>query len=119
MHNLKKVPGERSWCKQGVRYFKRQEFQIAHDLSFKHPITFTLSFVIKDWQRRFPSYGYHDIAAVMRKQSDLGIEFSDNLIHKYCKFLNIKSKVKRYSFERPAYCLNYKTSIQYKMDRGF
>ncbi|MDE8325792.1 hypothetical protein PT230_02655 [Erysipelothrix rhusiopathiae] len=75
--------------------------------------------MIKDWQRRFPSYGYHDIAAVMRKQSDLGIEFSDNLIHKCCKFLNIKSKVKHYSFERPAYCLNYKTSIQYKMDRGF
>ncbi|MDE8329983.1 hypothetical protein PT249_07065 [Erysipelothrix rhusiopathiae] len=87
-------------CKPGVRYFKRQEFQIAHDLSFKHPITFIFSFVIKDWHRRFPSYGYHDIAAVMRKQSDLGIEFSDNLIHKWCKFLNIKSKVKHYSYKK-------------------
>ncbi|MDE8239015.1 IS3 family transposase [Erysipelothrix rhusiopathiae] len=104
---------------------------MAHDLSFKHPITFILrfmnlnrtgyykwlkhkddlniyeqkrailSFVIKDWHRRFPSYGYHDIAAVMRKQSDLGIEFSDNLIHKCCKFLNIKSKVKHYSYKKP------------------
>ncbi|MDE8059040.1 integrase core domain-containing protein, partial [Erysipelothrix rhusiopathiae] len=61
---------------------------------------FTLSFVIKDWHRRFPSYGYHDIAAVMRKQSDLGIKFSDNLIHKCCKFLSIKSKVKHYSYKK-------------------
>lgn len=56
--------------------------------------------MIKDWHRRFPSYGYHDIAAVMRKQSDLGIKFSDNLIHKCCKFLSIKSKVKHYSYKK-------------------
>ncbi|AGN25281.1 integrase core domain-containing protein [Erysipelothrix rhusiopathiae] len=36
----------------------------------------------------------------MRKQSDLGIKFSDNLIHKCCKFLSIKSKVKHYSYKK-------------------
>ncbi|MBK2403071.1 IS3 family transposase, partial [Erysipelothrix sp. strain 2 (EsS2-6-Brazil)] len=24
-----------------------------------------------------------------------------------------------FNFKRPAYCLNYKTPIQYKMDKGF
>ncbi|WP_228410278.1 hypothetical protein [Erysipelothrix piscisicarius] len=70
-----------------------------NDLNIYEQKRAILSFVIKDWHRRFPSYGYHDIAAVMRKQSDLGIEFSDNLIHKCCKFLNIKSKVKHYSYK--------------------
>ncbi|WP_228410548.1 hypothetical protein [Erysipelothrix piscisicarius] len=57
-----------------------------NDLNIYEQKRAILSFVIKAWHRRFPSYGYHDIAAVMRKQSDLGIEFSDNLIHKCCKF---------------------------------
>ncbi len=58
-----------------------------------------LSFVIKDWHKRYPSYGYHDIAAVIRKYNDLDMTFSDNLVHKCCKYLGIKSKVKHYHYK--------------------
>lgn len=48
--------------------------------------------------KKHPSYGYHDIASVIRKQSEY--IFSDNLIHKICKQEGIKSKVKHYQKKR-------------------
>ncbi len=34
------MPGERSWCKQGVRYFKRCEYEIIYSLKDKYGINF-------------------------------------------------------------------------------
>ena len=50
--------------------------------------------------KRKPSYGYHRINAVIRRE--IGWYVSDNLVHKVCKILNIRSKVKHYSiYKKP------------------
>ena len=36
----KRVLGERSWCKQGVRYWKRQEYAIIDTLRDKYPVLY-------------------------------------------------------------------------------
>ena len=51
--------------------------------------------LIKDIHYKKPSYGYRRINAVIRR--DVGWYVSDNLIHKICKILKIKSKAKHYS----------------------
>ena len=51
-----------------------------------------LSELILEEHNKHKSYGYHRIATVMRAKTDL--IFSDNLIHKCCKQLGIKSKAK-------------------------
>ncbi|MCI8394294.1 MAG: transposase [Bacilli bacterium] len=51
-----------------------------------------LGVLIIDIHERKPSYGYHRINAGIR--CDTGLVVSDNLVHKICKLLNIKSKAK-------------------------
>lgn len=48
---------------------------------------------------RFPSYGYHRLAAVVRPQTAL--VFSDNLAHNCCKQAHIRSKARHYCYKRP------------------
>ena len=55
--------------------------------------------LIKDIHKRKPSYGYHRINAIIRRES--GWVVSDNLVHKVCKLLNIKSKAKHYKYKKP------------------
>ena len=55
--------------------------------------------LIKEIHKREPSYGYHRINAVIRRET--GWIVSDNLVHKVCKILNIKSKAKHYKYNRP------------------
>lgn len=55
--------------------------------------------LIKDIHKRKPSYGYHRINALIRRET--GWRVSDNLVHKVCKILNIKSKAKHYKYKRP------------------
>ena len=55
--------------------------------------------LIIDIHNRKPSYGYHRINAIIKL--DTGWIVSDNLVHKVCKLLNIKSKAKHYKYERP------------------
>ena len=45
--------------------------------------------MIKDIHTRKPSYGYHRINAVIKRE--VGLVVSDNLVHKVCKILNISS----------------------------
>lgn len=59
-----------------------------------------LNFCISDCHHRYPSYGYHDIASVVRKNNELDFSFSDNLVHKCCKHLSIKSKAKHYQYKK-------------------
>ncbi len=54
---------------------------------------------IQDIHKRKPSYGYHRINAIIKR--DTGWIVSDNLVHKVCKILNIKSKYKHYKYRRP------------------
>ena len=55
--------------------------------------------LIKNIHKRKPSYGYHRINAVIRCET--GWVISDNLIHKICKILKIKSRAKHYKYKRP------------------
>ena len=56
--------------------------------------------LIKDIHKRKPSYGYHRINAVIRRET--GWIVSDNLVHKVCKLLKIRSKAKHYStYKKP------------------
>jgi len=48
--------------------------------------------------RKHLSYGYHRLAAIIRKET--GWLFSDNLAHKCCRFHGIKSKAKHYKYRR-------------------
>ena len=47
---------------------------------------------IKDIHNKKPSYGYHRINAVIRRE--VGWIVSDNLVHKVCKKLKINRNVK-------------------------
>jgi hypothetical protein len=47
--------------------------------------------------KEHPSYGYHAIAAEIRKNT--GWIISDNLVHKCCKFEGIKSKMRHYKWK--------------------
>lgn len=51
--------------------------------------------IIIDIHKRKPSYGYHRINAIIRRE--IGWIISDNLVHKVCKSLKIRSKAKHYS----------------------
>lgn len=55
--------------------------------------------LINGIHKRKPSYGYHRINAIIRRET--GWIVSDNLVHKVCKILNIKSKAKHYKYKRP------------------
>lgn len=54
--------------------------------------------LIKDIHNRKPSYGYHRINALIKRE--FGWIVSDNLVHKICKKLNIKSKAKHYKYKK-------------------
>ena len=44
--------------------------------------------LIEDIHKRKPSYGYHRINAIIKRET--GWLVSDNLVHKVCKILKIK-----------------------------
>ena len=56
--------------------------------------------MIEDIHKRKTSYGYHRINAVIKRE--IGLVVSDNLVHKVCKLLGIKSKAKHYKYKRPS-----------------
>lgn len=58
----------------------------------------SLGELIIDIHKRKPSYGYHRINAVIKL--DTGWIVSDNLVHKVCKLLKIKSKAKHYKYKK-------------------
>lgn len=54
--------------------------------------------LLKAQHNRFPSYGYHRLAAVIRNETDL--LFSDNLVHKCCRQCSIRSKIHHYKYKK-------------------
>lgn len=57
-----------------------------------------LSELIIAEHQKHKSYGYHRIAAVIRNKT--GWIVSDNLVHKCCRQLNVKSKTKHYKYKK-------------------
>jgi len=68
--------------------------------------------LIEDIHKRKPSYGYHRINAVIKRE--IGLVVSDNLVHKVCKILNIKSKARHYKYKKPG-----EESVKYKNVIGY
>ena len=54
--------------------------------------------LIIDIHKRKPSYGYHRINAIIKLE--IGLVVSDNLVHKVCKLLGIKSRAKHYKYKK-------------------
>ena len=54
--------------------------------------------LIEEIHNRKPSYGYRRINALIRRET--GWIVSDNLVHKVCKALKIKSKAKHYKYKK-------------------
>ena len=105
------------------------EFEIVEMLSEKYPVTFLcklmnvnrsgyykwrlrkgklnqyqknrrdLTLLLHEEHVRHPSYGYHRLAASVRKNT--GWIFSDNLAHKCCKTANITSKARKRKYRKP------------------
>lgn len=125
----KRISGERGCQKQGTRYLKQCEYQIIEELRAQYSVESLcrlmqvnrsgyykwrkrigesnqyerdralLTTLLQEQHKRFPSYGYHRLASVIR--TDTGWLFSDNLAHKCCKQAGICSKTKRYRYRKP------------------
>lgn len=55
--------------------------------------------LIQEIHTKKPSYGYRRINTIIRRET--GWIVSNNLVHKVCKTLKIKSKAKHYKYKRP------------------
>ena len=77
--------GYYKWLGRDISQYQRDRNDLARLIEAKH----------KDK----PSYGYHALAKAIR--DDTGWAFSDNLCHKVCKCLGIKSKAKHYQYKKP------------------
>lgn len=72
----------------------------SRDILNKYEINrLELQQLIEDIHKRKPSYGYRRINAKILNET--GWIVSDNLVHKICKKLNIKSKAKHYRYKQP------------------
>lgn len=77
-------------------YYKwkaRQGIENIYEKNRKH-----LTGLLEKAHEKHKSYGYHRLAAVIRKETKLF--FSDNLAHKCCKYAEIKSKAKHYRYKK-------------------
>ena len=55
--------------------------------------------LVKEYHKKHPSWGYRHINRQIRK--DIGWYISDNLVHKCCKYLEIKSVVRTCKYRKP------------------
>ena len=76
------------------KWFKNKDVLNNFELNRKD-----LARLIIDIHSRKPSYGYHRIRKIILDET--GWVVSDNLVHKVCKILNIKSKAKHYKYKKP------------------
>lgn len=58
-----------------------------------------LTELILERHQKHKVWGYHSIAASIR--NDTGWKVSDNLVHKCCKAVGVRSKAKRYKYRKP------------------
>lgn len=57
-----------------------------------------LGTLISEVHNKHKSYGYHMIAAAIRNET--GWMISDNLVHKCCKYIGVKSAAKHYRYKK-------------------
>ena len=125
----KRVLGGRSWCKQGIRYWQRKDYEVLEELKVKYPVDFLCKIMginrsgYYKWKSRqgklnryeqdrilltqllheehelHPSLGYHRLARNIFHNT--GWVFSDNLAHKCCKATGIRSKDRKCRYRPP------------------
>ena len=128
MNDKKRIPSERRWFNCSIQEIKQKEFEIIYNLSSDYSIKSLcqimnvsrsgyykwlknkdilnnyevnrkdLGELITGIHSRKPSYGYRRINAIIRRET--GWIVSNNLVHKVCKLLKIRSKAKHYSVYR-------------------
>lgn len=76
------------------KWLKRRNLLNKYELNRKE-----LGKLVIEIHKEKPSYGYHRINAIIKRKT--GWIVSDNLIHKVCKILNVKSKAKHYKYKKP------------------
>jgi len=57
-----------------------------------------LTELLLEQHKKHKSYGYHRLAALIKNQT--GWIFSDNLVHKCCKYADIKSQARKYRYRK-------------------
>ena len=77
--------GYYKWLNRDINQYERDRNELAEYIKAEH--------------LKHPSYGYHALAKSIR--DDTGWAFTDNLAHKVCKYLGIKSKTKHYQYKKP------------------
>ena len=120
--------GGRSWCKQGVHYRIRQEYEIIETLIGKYPVVFLYEIMsisksgyyhwrgrqgkpnryeqdrqlftklLAEQHTKHPTHGYHMLAKTVFEAT--GRVFSHNLVHKCCKPAGIRSKTRKYNYKK-------------------
>ena len=77
------------------KWLKNKDILNNYELNRKN-----LGTLIIDIHLKKPSYGYRRINAIIKRKT--GWIVSDNLVHKVCKILKIRSKAKHYSiYKKP------------------
>ncbi|MBR4090212.1 MAG: IS3 family transposase [Mogibacterium sp.] len=120
----KRILRERSWCKEGIRYWQRKDYEIIDEMKTKYSVKLLcelldvsrsgyykwlkrkdtpnryeqdraiLTELLQDAHEKHPSYGYHRLAQAVRNET--GWLFSHNLAHKCCKHAGIYSLARKH-----------------------
>jgi len=125
----KRVHGEGSWCSEGVRSFRQQEYQVILELSGLFPVKLLCETMViqrssfyswkahlsnpsertrsliasiqlfQEYHLKYPSHGYRWLNAKICL--DTGKVMSDPYAYKCCKTAGVKSKAKHYKYKKP------------------
>ncbi len=120
---------ERSWGRKGIRYYIRQEYKIINEYKNKYSINLLCKYMsvsrsgyykwkyrknnpsireitrqndielIKQVHTKHKAHGYRWINNYIRNL--YGIYYTDNYVHKLCKYENIKYQGKHYQWKKP------------------
>lgn len=120
---------ERSWCKKGVRFYIRCEYQIIEYFSKDYSISYLCKLlnvsksvyykwkyrkynpslkeitrqsdlkIIKEVHNKHKSHGYRWINTFIRNK--YGIIYKDNYVYRLCKYNDIKYQGKHYQWKKP------------------
>lgn len=125
----KRLYDERSWCKKGIRFYIRAEYKIIKHFRNEYSIKYLCKLlsvsksgyykwiyrsknpslkeisrqndltIIKEVHEKHKSHGYRRINAFIRNK--YGLIYTDNYVHRLCKYSDIKYKGKHYRWKKP------------------
>ena len=78
------------------KWLRHKDIKTNFDINREH-----MCELVKQYHKKHPSWGYRRINRQIRV--DIGWYVSDIYVHKCCKFLGIKSVVRRYKYTKPGH----------------